>query len=218
MVSNSHRRIPSNAASVLRDVDAYVFDVFGTTVDWFTMKREVARRADGAFHDNYQMPHPLRNTTYQDAAEFARELMAEGILRNLLPTSDRIWELVMWNEGADHICKESPLQAPPPQSRRPELPRASCVPGRKSSGAGHARFPSSRTVTANAGGEGTLNFDIAHRQILDRMLASPRWSHLGSLWDDPARSALVQLWHELDGMYIYMYDVSSLSLSLTVNE
>ncbi|KAF8121521.1 HAD-like domain-containing protein [Boletus edulis] len=115
----------SNAASVLRDVDAYVFDVFGTAVDWFTtLKREVARRADGSFHDKDQ-----------DAAEFARE----------------------WREGYyAHI----------------------------------------RTV--NAGGEGSLNFDIAHRQILDRMLASPRWSHLGSLWDDPARSALVQLWHELD--------------------
>lgn len=41
----------SNAISLLRDVDAYMFDVFGTTVDWFTtVKREVARRSNGAIH------------------------------------------------------------------------------------------------------------------------------------------------------------------------
>lgn len=41
-----------DAVSLLRDVDAYMFDVFGTTVDWFTtVKRHVARRSDGAqFH------------------------------------------------------------------------------------------------------------------------------------------------------------------------
>ena len=42
----------SNIVSLLRDVDAYLFDAFGTTVDWFTtVNREVARRSNGAFHD-----------------------------------------------------------------------------------------------------------------------------------------------------------------------
>ena len=46
------QRMPSDVVSLLRDVDAYMFDVFGTTVDWFTtVKREVARRSNGAFHD-----------------------------------------------------------------------------------------------------------------------------------------------------------------------
>lgn len=41
----------SNAVSLLHDVDAYMFDVFGTTVDWFTtVKREVARQSNGAIH------------------------------------------------------------------------------------------------------------------------------------------------------------------------
>jgi hypothetical protein len=36
-------------------------------------------------------------------------------------------------------------------------------------------------------------------QKLDEMLASPRWSHLATVWDNPARKELVQLWHDLDG-------------------
>lgn len=47
---DSHRPYMSSpAVPLLRDVDAYMFDVFGTTVDWFTtVKREVARRSNGA--------------------------------------------------------------------------------------------------------------------------------------------------------------------------
>jgi len=33
------------------------------------------------------------------------------------------------------------------------------------------------------------------------MLASPRWSHLATLWDEPARKELVQVWHDLDGKH-----------------
>ena len=43
--------MPCNALSLLRDVDAYLFDVFGTTVDWFTtIKRQVARKSNGAIN------------------------------------------------------------------------------------------------------------------------------------------------------------------------
>ncbi|KAG9311193.1 HAD-like domain-containing protein [Chiua virens] len=49
-----------------------------------------------------------------------------------------------------------------------------------------------------AGGQGSLNLDVAHRQILDEMLVSPHWSHLAPLWDDPARTSLVHIWHDLD--------------------
>ncbi|KAH0826385.1 HAD-like domain-containing protein [Lanmaoa asiatica] len=30
------------------------------------------------------------------------------------------------------------------------------------------------------------------------MLASPRWSHLATVWDESARNELVQVWHDLD--------------------
>jgi hypothetical protein len=44
--------MPSDTVPLLRDVDAYVFDAFGTTVDWFTtVKRELDRRSNGAFRD-----------------------------------------------------------------------------------------------------------------------------------------------------------------------
>ncbi|KAI9567935.1 hypothetical protein HD554DRAFT_2023195, partial [Boletus coccyginus] len=111
--------------SLLRDVDAYMLDALGTTVDWFTtVTRQVARCSDGAFHDRDQ-----------DAIAFASE----------------------WRQGYF----------------------------------AHMSVPRDRT-------EGTLNVDLVHRKVLDEMLASPRWSHLVTPWDD-ARKELVQVWHDLDG-------------------
>jgi len=50
-----------------------------------------------------------------------------------------------------------------------------------------------------SGGEGPNNVDVMHRQILDGMLDSPRWSHLAPLWDDAQRGDLVLIWHRLSG-------------------
>ncbi|KAG8221746.1 haloacid dehalogenase [Butyriboletus roseoflavus] len=44
----------------------------------------------------------------------------------------------------------------------------------------------------------TQTFATSTRVILDGMLASPRWSHLAAIWDEPARHELVQVWHDLD--------------------
>ncbi|KIK94137.1 hypothetical protein PAXRUDRAFT_33697 [Paxillus rubicundulus Ve08.2h10] len=52
--------------------------------------------------------------------------------------------------------------------------------------------------TVNEGGDGSLNIDVAHRKILDEMLASPRWSHLASIRGDSERDHLVKIWHNLD--------------------
>ncbi|EGN92613.1 hypothetical protein SERLA73DRAFT_79429 [Serpula lacrymans var. lacrymans S7.3] len=49
------------------------------------------------------------------------------------------------------------------------------------------------------GAEGTLNSDIMHRDILDSMLASPRWSYLSSVWNESERQDLTLIWHHLDG-------------------
>ncbi|KAF8548396.1 haloacid dehalogenase [Imleria badia] len=55
-----------NAVPLLRDIDVYMFDALGTTVDWFTtVKRHVMRRSDAAQF------HPNRDED-QEAAEFAR--------------------------------------------------------------------------------------------------------------------------------------------------
>jgi len=48
------------------------------------------------------------------------------------------------------------------------------------------------------GGEGPGNVDVMHREILDAMLASPRWKHLAPLWDDEKRHELVLIWHRLN--------------------
>ncbi|KAF8590550.1 haloacid dehalogenase [Ramaria rubella] len=61
------------------------------------------------------------------------------------------------------------------------------------------------------GAQGPATVDLMHRevrtslplvpsnaaQLLDDMLASPRWSPLAPLWDDAARNVLVLAWHHL---------------------
>ncbi|KAG2113224.1 HAD-like domain-containing protein [Suillus clintonianus] len=37
-----------------------------------------------------------------------------------------------------------------------------------------------------------------HRQILDDMLTTPRWSHLAEVWGDTDRKELTMIWHNLD--------------------
>ncbi|KZP26898.1 haloacid dehalogenase [Athelia psychrophila] len=49
------------------------------------------------------------------------------------------------------------------------------------------------------GSEGPLSADVLHREILDSMLASARWSNLGKQWDENARQKLNLVWHHLDG-------------------
>jgi len=51
------------------------------------------------------------------------------------------------------------------------------------------------------GGEGQLNVDRMHRQILEEMLKTERWSKLAQLedWDDAHKSELNMCWHRLDG-------------------
>lgn len=48
------------------------------------------------------------------------------------------------------------------------------------------------------GGEGTSNADIMHREILDDMLTSPRWSHMAEVWGESDRENLTMIWHNLD--------------------
>jgi 2-haloalkanoic acid dehalogenase type II len=50
-----------------------------------------------------------------------------------------------------------------------------------------------------AGASGPLNVDVMHREILDDLLKSPEWSHLGALWDEPTRQHLNLVWHRLNG-------------------
>ncbi|KIM36322.1 hypothetical protein M413DRAFT_291488 [Hebeloma cylindrosporum] len=56
-----------------------------------------------------------------------------------------------------------------------------------------------KTLRIAAGASGPLNIDAIHRQILDEMLASPEWSHIGHLWDEDARQHINLAWHRLNG-------------------
>ncbi|KDQ51369.1 hypothetical protein JAAARDRAFT_62584 [Jaapia argillacea MUCL 33604] len=49
------------------------------------------------------------------------------------------------------------------------------------------------------GGNGPLNVDIMHREILDDMLKSAKWSHLSSLWNEEELQDLNLAWHRLHG-------------------
>ncbi|KAL1744509.1 HAD-like domain-containing protein [Schizophyllum fasciatum] len=45
----------------------------------------------------------------------------------------------------------------------------------------------------------TPNVDEIHREALERMLASQRWSHIGRHWDKAERDRLNTVWHRLNG-------------------
>ncbi|KAF9019441.1 haloacid dehalogenase [Hymenopellis radicata] len=47
--------------------------------------------------------------------------------------------------------------------------------------------------------EGPRSVDELHRQILDSMLSSPRWSQIGSSLDEAQRADLNLVWHRLHG-------------------
>jgi len=49
------------------------------------------------------------------------------------------------------------------------------------------------------GGQGPSSVDVMHREILDGMLKSDEWSHLGALWDESTREELNLAWHRLKG-------------------
>ncbi|KDR73137.1 hypothetical protein GALMADRAFT_228275 [Galerina marginata CBS 339.88] len=49
------------------------------------------------------------------------------------------------------------------------------------------------------GGSGTLNVDTMHKEMLDELLLTPEWSHIGPLWDESTRKHLVHVWHCLKG-------------------
>ncbi|KAM5536350.1 hypothetical protein V8D89_009948 [Ganoderma adspersum] len=114
----------SDTANPLSGVEAYVFDVFGTVVDWYGS----VTRALEAF-----APESLKN---EEWGSFAKE----------------------WRKGYGEYTRR-----------------------------------------VAKGGEGSNNADVMHREILDGMLESPRWTHLAPLWGNTEREELVQFWHRLDG-------------------
>ncbi|KAF8181587.1 haloacid dehalogenase [Pholiota molesta] len=46
---------------------------------------------------------------------------------------------------------------------------------------------------------GPLNVDAMHREILDHLLSTPEYAHLGSVWDEQTRQHLNFAWHRLNG-------------------
>ncbi|KAH7908286.1 HAD-like domain-containing protein [Hygrophoropsis aurantiaca] len=114
----------------LQEIEAFVFDAFGTTVDWFTtVTREVARQSHGLIIEGSQ-----------EAINFARE----------------------WRAGYTKAIHD---------------------------------------VSEGKGDSISLSTDIMHRNLLDTMLQSPRWSHLASIWGETDRNNLTMIWHHLDGVY-----------------
>ncbi|KAL5489861.1 hypothetical protein ACEPAI_4693 [Sanghuangporus weigelae] len=56
-----------------------------------------------------------------------------------------------------------------------------------------------KTRERSQGAEGSLNIDIMHREILDEMLASERWSMLKTVWNEEDLADINTVWHRLDG-------------------
>ncbi|KAF9067883.1 HAD-like domain-containing protein [Rhodocollybia butyracea] len=49
------------------------------------------------------------------------------------------------------------------------------------------------------GARGHQNLDVLHREILESLLSSPRWTHVGKVLDEDARAHLNLVWHRLKG-------------------
>ncbi|KAF9010045.1 HAD-like domain-containing protein [Cyathus striatus] len=112
----------------MQRIEAFVFDVFGTVVDWrSTVTRELKQFGE---------KHNAGQTNSTDWGRFAQE----------------------WRRGYIQYTRR-----------------------------------------VAAGGEGSKNVDVMHRQILDNMLQSEEWGHLGALWDEQQRQQLNLVWHRLDG-------------------
>jgi len=57
-----------------------------------------------------------------------------------------------------------------------------------------------QTTRRIASGEpGPSNVDVMHRQILDSLLETPEFAHVGVAWDDTARKDINLAWHRLKG-------------------
>ncbi|KAF7378055.1 Haloacid type II [Mycena sanguinolenta] len=111
--------------SDMRDVQALVFDVFGTTVDWHgSLVDDLA-----SLGNKYE----IRNA---DWSVFAKT----------------------WRRGyIDHV------------------------------------------QALTQGGTGTTNMDELHREVLEKMLQSPEWKHLGAVLNAEEREKLNHAWHRLRG-------------------
>ncbi|KAE9393008.1 haloacid dehalogenase [Gymnopus androsaceus JB14] len=49
------------------------------------------------------------------------------------------------------------------------------------------------------GGSGSNNVDVLHREILEKILSSSKWSHVGKVLNEEARVNLNLAWHRLNG-------------------
>ncbi|KAI0824066.1 haloacid dehalogenase [Trametes gibbosa] len=111
-----------SAPEVLRNVEAFIFDIFGTTVDWHGNIIRTLTTAGG--------------DTQEDWDAFAKE----------------------WRKGY---------------------------------------FAHAQSVAES--GHGATNMDVVHRQVLDKMLESPRWERLAPSWNDTKRHEITLAWHRSDG-------------------
>ncbi|KAF5309373.1 hypothetical protein D9619_012304 [Psilocybe cf. subviscida] len=50
-----------------------------------------------------------------------------------------------------------------------------------------------------SGAQGPSNVDVMHRQILDSLLGSAEFAHVGAAWDEKARAEINLAWHRLNG-------------------
>ncbi|KAI0346841.1 haloacid dehalogenase [Trametopsis cervina] len=112
-----------NDPSTMEGVEAFLFDVFGTVVDW-----------------QGSVSHQLSDTH-------------EGLLQ-----IDWIAFTQEWREGYKAATKK-----------------------------------------IASDGQGSTNIDIIHRELLDDMLNSRKWEHLGRMWDDEKRKEITFFWHKLHG-------------------
>jgi hypothetical protein len=141
------------------DVEAVIFDVFGTVVDW-------------------------KSSVTDQLVEFGRKHGLSGILVYVI--------------GLLVTCCGQTLR----KTGKPWL-----LYGDSNTLSIRMRLlpPATNGLTACSariagGGEGPLNIDVLHRQILEEFLFSDtRWWHLNDVLDEEGKERLNLIWHKLSG-------------------
>ncbi|KAI0089076.1 haloacid dehalogenase [Irpex rosettiformis] len=136
--------VTQNDPTLLKGVEAFLFDVFGTVVDWQgSVSKQLSQHYEGLFEIDW--------------IEFTNE----------------------WRAGY--------MAATAPQA---------CVARAVLT---NNRFYHGNRKRIAADGSGSTNVDIIHRELLDEMLASRKWEHLGKMWGDEKRREINLVWHKLEG-------------------
>ena len=165
----------------LEGVEAYLFDVFGTVVDWHgSVSRSLTSSAPPELADEGHCYDMLLDTS----ANFPSIRLGnfrQGMAYRIHGIHVRIFRHSPVPAHSFHSCSLRVASGGPGSNNVDIMHREVCD--------SLSWMPLHRFTVSK----------YAARQILDSMLVSAKWSHLAPHYDESKRRLLVDFWHKLDG-------------------